>query len=586
MVELILHSITDGILLWTSYTMGTAAGALAGCLLGVALSWQYGDLNVIGMYALFGICMGIFRKTGKLGQSIFSYVALVLLDYLFSGIQLAYHIDESYFAAGILFLLLPLEKRKEPRRAEQEEKAMIYQMANAAARNRLREYAGSFGRLASILGGDEKNKLEYSSIDSRNLVEEIEGQMCATCSRRGYCIDREYLSTFQSAHEIVCALEEGKGITIEDIPMAFSNRCIRLGEFLMTADRRVELARVNMAWSNRLKEGRRVIAGQFREAARIMEYFSADMGQEKREKIEKERKIINRMRLSGVSVRKIVPMQEGNGGDVRYYMIAKYNRGKVITARETAKLLTRAMKEPIRAEEFCPRLLGPQYQVMSFCRANRFAVTYGTSRSAKTSEDISGDNYSLVQGEQSVTMILADGMGSGPRAYEESCSVVEFMEQLLEAGLPAEESIRLMNGALSLHVDRESFTTLDVVNLDLRSGTAKFIKFGASTTFIKRGAYVEAVTASSLPVGMTQLTESCMAQKKLFDGDIVIMMSDGVLESLPGEKKEETMKDLLKKIEEENAGKLAAAVMEKAAEISEGAGKDDRTVMALSIYIP
>lgn len=584
-MELILHSVMDGMLLWTSYTMGTAAGALAGCVLGVILSYGYASLDVIGMYTLVGICMGIFRKTGKLGQCIFSYSALVLLDYFFSGLQFSYHLDVSYLAAGIIFLLVPLEKKKGLRKKNQEEKAMIYQVANVAIRNRLREYAGSFGRLATILGGDNQDKLEYTSIDSKNLVEEIAGQMCSTCSRRGFCIDREYMSTFQSTHEIVCALEEGKGMTIEDIPMDFSNRCIKLGEFLMTADRRVELARVNVAWSNRLKEGRRVIAGQFQEAADVMDKFSNDIGKEQLETVEKERKIKNRMRLSGISIKKIIPMKE-EGEEIRYYMVAKYNKGKVITTREVAKILTRVMKEPMCPTELCPRLLNQQYQVLSFCQANRFAVTHGVCHYAKAMEEISGDNYSVIQGENRVTMVLADGMGSGQSAYDESCSIVEMIEQFLEAGLPVEESIRLMNGALSLHVDKDIFTTLDVASVDLKSGMVDFIKFGAATTFLKRGSYVETIMANSLPMGMVQMSDSYLVRKKVFDGDIMIMMSDGVLEALPAEDKEDAMKELLKQMEETNSQKIAEYVMNKVAELSGDIGKDDCTVMALSVYIP
>lgn len=584
-MELILHSVMDVILLWAGYSMGAAAGTMAGCILGVILAYRYASLEVIGMYALVGTCMGIFRKTGKLGQCIFSYGALVLLDYFFSGLQFTYHMDESYLAAGIIFLLVPLEKKKGIRKQEQEEKAMIYQVANAAIRNRLRDYAGSFERLGQILSGDDQNKLEYTTIDSKNLVEEIAGQMCGTCSRRSYCIDREYLATFQSAHEIVCALEAGRGMRIEDIPMDFSNRCIKLGEFLMTADRRVELARVNMAWSNRLKEGRRVMAGQFHDAAEVMENFSWDIGREQPETLERERRIKGRMRLSGITVRKIIPMKEAEE-NICYYMVAKSSRGKVITSREAAKALTRAMKETVRPMEFCPRLLNHQYQVLSFCPGNRFAVTYGVSRFAREMEKISGDNYSIVQEENRATMVLADGMGSGQAAYEESCSVVEMLEQFLEAGLPAEESIRLMNGTLSLHVDKDIYTTLDVTNVDLRSGTAEFIKFGAAATFLKRGSYVEAITAGSLPVGMVQMAESFVEKKKVFDGDSIIMMSDGALEALPAEDKEEAMKELLKQLQERNAQMMAESIVGKITEVSGNAGKDDCTVMVLSVYIP
>lgn len=580
-MEIVLHSIVDWVMLWISYSMGTAAGSLTGSLAGVLLAYQYGGLEPIGMYALLGMLMGGYRKIGKLGQCILSYGTMVMLDYFFSGLQFHYHIDESFFVAVILFLLMPIKKDTLFQKQKQEDRAMIYQVMNVALRNRLRDYAGSFGRLAVILDSEDQSRVAYTSLDSKSLVEEIAGQMCATCSRRSYCIDRNYIATFQSTHEIVCALEEGKGITIEDIPMDFSNRCIRLGEFLMTADRRVELARVNMAWSNRLKEGRQVMAKQFFEAAEVMESFSTDVGKEQPESVEREKYIKGRMSLSGITIKKLLPMKEGN--EVLYYVVAKYNRGKVLTSREVAKSLGRAMKEPLSPTEACPRLLNQQYQVMTFCKANRFFVNYGVCHFAKAEEAISGDNYSVVQRENRVTLVLADGMGSGQAAYNESCMIVEMMEQFLEAGLPVRESIRLMNGALSLHVEKDVYSTLDVFSLDLREGAAEIIKFGAAASFIKRGDSVEVVTDSSLPIGVVQMADSYIIEKKIFGDDMIIMMSDGVLEALPVAEKEEAMIELLKGMKETNPQKAAELIMNKVQEQSGAPGKDDNTVLVLSV---
>ena len=61
-------------------------------------------------------------------------------------------------------------------------------------------------------------------------------------------------------------------------------------------------------------------------------------------------------------------------------------------------------------------------------------------------------------------------MGSGPAAFRESDMVVELMQKFMEAGFPQETAIRMMNSAMVLQGDRESYSTLDFMDLDLYSG--------------------------------------------------------------------------------------------------------------------
>ena len=45
--------------------------------------------------------------------------------------------------------------------------------------------------------------------------------------------------------------------------------------------------------------------------------------------------------------------------------------------------------------------------------------------------------------------------------------VVELMQKFMEAGFPQETAIRMMNSAMVLQGDRESYSTLDFMDLDL-----------------------------------------------------------------------------------------------------------------------
>ncbi len=71
--------------------------------------------------------------------------------------------------------------------------------------------------------------------------------------------------------------------------------------------------------------------------------------------------------------------------------------------------------------------------------------------------------------------------------------------------------------------------------------------------------------------------------KKLWDGDRIVMVSDGVLDAMPGEEKEEAFKDFLRGLQA--AGPQETAEMILAFALSfEGEPRDDMTVLVGGIY--
>ena len=61
------------------------------------------------------------------------------------------------------------------------------------------------------------------------------------------------------------------------------------------------------------------------------------------------------------------------------------------------------------------------------------------------------------------------------------------------------------------------------------TGVAEFVKIGAASAFLKR--YCRNYRFFFLPVGMLNNVDIDMTKKKLKDGDIIIMVTDGVFDS-------------------------------------------------------
>ena len=168
-------------------------------------------------------------------------------------------------------------------------------------------------------------------------------------------------------------------------------------------------------------------------------------------------------------------------------------------------------------------------------------------------------------------MLLSDGMGTGKKAYEDSRRLIETLEDLLEAGLSEEFALEMIQDAL-LFQDRKAFSTIDAAVISLKTGILKLLKAGGMATFIRHRNSVERIVPAAL-----------LKYKKLYDGDMVIMVSDGMLEFESMPEIPFRMESLIEKIKTDNAQVFADQLIE-AVPVLEDGYDDDRTVLVASIW--
>ena len=87
----------------------------------------------------------------------------------------------------------------------------------------------------------------------------------------------------------------------------------------------------------------------------------------------------------------------------------------------------------------------------------------------------------------------------------------------------------MVNTALLAKSGDESLTTLDVVQIDLFGGGLAVYKAGAAASLLKSGGRISRIEAPSLPIGILREAEFAHHADALVDGDVVVMMSDGML---------------------------------------------------------
>ena len=128
------------------------------------------------------------------------------------------------------------------------------------------------------------------------------------------------------------------------------------------------------------------------------------------------------------------------------------------------------------------------------------------------------------------------------------------------------------------------YATLDIGIVDLFEGTLEFIKNGACPTFIKNKNKVETLRSIALPAGIISDMDLAVYEKDLKSGDIIVMCSDGILESNKDyTNKELWVQYLLEEIQTDDAQKIADIVLSEAIDNDFGVGKDDMTVIVAKI---
>ena len=123
----------------------------------------------------------------------------------------------------------------------------------------------------------------------------------------------------------------------------------------------------------------------------------------------------------------------------------------------------------------------------------------------------------------------------------------------------------------------QPLSTLDMVDINLYTGVCEFIKLGGAKAFIKRGDMVECIASASLPLGIFSKVDYEDTRKKMYEGDTVILMSDGVLECFSQE--EGLLEDWIQKKEIHNPQEFANELLAMAIEMANGKVTDDMTVL-------
>lgn len=272
--------------------------------------------------------------------------------------------------------------------------------------------------------------------------------------------------------------------------------------------------------------------------------------------------------------------------DERYevYINARVRRGRLVAADTVRKIVEDKMKVRLLIKDESRNIVSRNYDMICLIEKPDYNCRTAVRRLSRYEDEISGDNFyigDILNGQK--LLLIADGMGNGEIASRDSNRLIDTLEELLNAGFDKDISIKIVNSFLAQRNKGERFSTLDMLIVDLYTGYGRIYKQGAATTFVKRGEWIEYIKSTSLPVGITPdaACEKCM--KKFYADDMIVMVSDGLLESIIFENKDDYMKELMLENKTLEPDEMADEIIESVRGLSGNRLKDDATVIVCKI---
>ena len=544
----------------------------------------YMPASFVAIYVFAALIGGVFSHLDRVGIIFSTTLGLLLGFALFNDKVIDGSIMGAYIVAAGISLCIPRGyfgiANWFDYATELDE---VHHLANIQSiiTARLKNFSKAFENLGKQFEKLPLNNIELDLAEMNSIIEETGEAMCRECSMRNFCWDDYLKATYQSGYGMLQVLEHKGQIVDGDIPPSFRKSCINAESFAYTLGIKFDVFRQECKWRKNFQEARGLIAEEFKGIAESVKKLSNSV--EGNFTFNKEDERLVKEALQGVGIRsKDIMVLESGGRKCEIHIYCGYRgepdyKEKVLEAAQKALDADLEIKkyEYYEEEKVCYFVLGVKKQFSVMVSARNQAM-----------DRVCGDTYSFMELEGGKYLVaLADGMGSGVQAAEESKAAIELLENFLEAGFESEVALKIINSAMVLRAEVESYATMDMALIDQYTGVVEFLKMGASTSFILRGDEVLTVKASSLPIGILSHIDLVSFKKQLKEGDILIMVTDGVLEDKNDlSDRENTFKHFILESKSNSPEYMVNFLLDKTKNLLAGEPSDDMTIAVARIW--
>lgn len=505
-------------LLAAGYTGGEREGAFAcAALIGSALVSGAPLFAFVGA-AFSGLVAALFGGERKNMAAMACCASLLGLCIAPTASEGAGYLAAS-LAASAVFLLLPQKVWRAIPASAGAARGLEETAAHrlTALSRALREVKGLVNDICSLQPKKKRQKAE--------APEYVCNTVCGKCEKNTFCWIEHYNETIDVLNQAHQAQRKTGYVCADGLPRFFQYRCDHVAEVCgaLAKSRAMELTAV--AAEARTELLRNALNDQYSAVADSLEQLAGQVLHEERLDAARTQKVAALFREMELQPLEAAVTRDTNG---RFQVRVRTQR-VVLTQEEE-----QALEEEV--SHCCSRVLRlctceGQGAATSFVFLEQALLhpVYAESGSA-AQEGVSADVAEFFCDESGhAHMLLCDGMGTGRSAAVDGKMAALLTRKLLLAGFGCDAAARLVNVALQLKGHEEGGAALDAFSVDLYTGKGALFKAGAAPTFILHGQEIQVVASDSLPVGTASGTEGILSETQLTAGDVVVLVSDGVL---------------------------------------------------------
>uniref|UniRef100_UPI004029A1B5 SpoIIE family protein phosphatase n=1 Tax=Faecalibacterium prausnitzii TaxID=853 RepID=UPI004029A1B5 len=363
---------------------------------------------------------------------------------------------------------------------------------SAAASTRLEAVAQSLSSLAETVNAVYEG-LPRRREGFRWVIDNVHDTLCFNCGRRETCWKQEYTATMAGMEALRPLLEQNGSVEAAQLPGELS-RCIHPAALCAAAGRSFALYRSRKEARIHSEAMRTALTEQYSAVAEALGVLSEQLGRPGDPEPYKSSRVAEFFTGLGAPPQECAVTLDDLG---RTHAAVTLPRTR-FTPQELAALAGEVGHICRRTLEVPQVLSCKGMTTLLFSERPALRAVFGAASAAARGE-VSGDAVQQFCSPTAAQMILCDGMGTGRPAAVDGNLAAELTARLLKAGFTAELAARLVNVALALKSEDESGATLDLISVDLYTGTARLFKAGAAPGFLVHGGRVRAVGEATLP---------------------------------------------------------------------------------------
>ncbi len=569
-----LGRITGGVLLLCAATKykhigGAVCGALTTC--GAVLCSIDSAGNTM-LLATAGLLCGAVSAAGSFAM-VLSFLIASIAGLAIIGVNPdTFDMLRDVAASSIIFSCIPKEvvSRLLNRVGGN---ANAVSVVGQAASSRLNFASKTLGGIRSQL--DEIADVIKRKTDRADIQSEAGNKVCLECAGCRFCWNENTAETVDAFSRLECRVENTGRVTNRDI-QTYLPECSRASKLSDTFNDLYQEKLYEYSNSVRAGELREVVTQQLSAMEDILDDLSHRISQMSAvDPSLSERVRAAAVRLGCKNAKACVSCDDNKNYRAELFIP---NLSKVDTVK-----LTVAVSEILNLDMELPTATSSDgITKLTFTPYPEYKIEIGVWQSSCGSDSYCGDTVEVVELNSCESyVILSDGMGTGKRAKLDSMLASGLARKLLKTGITCRTGIRMINSVMRVKGWEESFSTVDVASFDLRRGFCELVKAGAAPAFLVRDETISTYSLDSLPLGILSETDVASQRIKLFDGDVVILASDGIGANPEKILLTKTLENL--SCEKDCAEKIAAAAGSCFAPKNKSVRRDDITVAVIKV---